>query len=244
MMSMDALTAAGFTLANFCDTSGNPSAAKVYAAARIILSQPDIIGYFGSGSGVASQEQYWSAYGLAKAFLETSLSIPAVIRLGGNGEDRAVDILHRAAEHLPAPVVGLKKDDTPAACAEIFASCLNTSHSAPLGSLPRRVPPFVGRADARAFELQFGTLWIDPTPCNPKVQDFLQNHCCGLFHVSAGAIEPTCAPNDLRTKDSELIALEIELFLTGNPVLFVDLPIPGLDATPEYQSSRPATQKA
>src|SRR5438874_2085217 len=91
MMSMDAIVNAGFTIANFTDTSGNPSASKVYRAARIILAQPDLVGYFGSGSGVASQEQYWSAYGLAKAFWELDLDIPAVIRLGGNTEDRAVD---------------------------------------------------------------------------------------------------------------------------------------------------------
>src|SRR6184192_3518567 len=84
MMSMDAIVNAGFTVANFTDTSGNPSASKVYRAARIILTQPDLVGYFGSGSGVASQEQYWSAYGLAKAFWELDLDIPAVIRLGGN----------------------------------------------------------------------------------------------------------------------------------------------------------------
>jgi succinyl-CoA synthetase beta subunit len=86
MMSMDAIVNAGFTIANFTDTSGNPSASKVYRAARIILAQPDLVGYFGSGSGVASQEQYWSAYGLAKAFWELDLDIPAVIRLGGNTE--------------------------------------------------------------------------------------------------------------------------------------------------------------
>ena len=91
MMSMDAIVNAGFTIANFTDTSGNPSASKVYRASRIILAQPDLVGYFGSGSGVASQEQYWSAYGLAKAFWELELNIPAVIRLGGNTEDRAVD---------------------------------------------------------------------------------------------------------------------------------------------------------
>src|SRR5205823_8346101 len=84
MMSMDAIVNAGFTIANFTDTSGNPSASKVYRAARIILAQPHLAGYFGSGSGVASQEQYWSAYGLAKAFWELDLDIPAVIRLGGN----------------------------------------------------------------------------------------------------------------------------------------------------------------
>src|SRR6266487_5892281 len=104
MMSMDAIVNAGFTIANFTDTSGNPSASKVYRAARIILAQLDLVGYFGSGSGVASQEQYWSAYGLAKAFWELDLDIPAVIRLGGNTEDRAVDILHRMSRLLRAPV--------------------------------------------------------------------------------------------------------------------------------------------
>ena len=121
MMSMDAIVNAGFTIANFTDTSGNPSASKVYRAARIILAQPDLIGYFGSGSGVASQEQYWSAYGLAKAFWELDLDIPAVIRLGGNTEDRAVEILHRMSKLLRAPVEGYRKTDTPAAIAARFA---------------------------------------------------------------------------------------------------------------------------
>src|SRR5207247_4280537 len=100
-VSMDAIVNENFTIANFTDTSGNPSAAKVYRAARIILSQPGLIGYFGSGSGVASQEQYWSAYGLAKAFWEMELSIPAAIRLGGNSEERAVQILQTSCRELP-----------------------------------------------------------------------------------------------------------------------------------------------
>ena len=110
MMSMDAIVNAGFTIANFTDTSGNPSASKVYRAARIILAQPDLVGYFGSGSGVASQEQYWSAYGLAKAFWELDLDIPAVIRLGGNTEDRAVEILHRHVEAAARGDRGLSQD--------------------------------------------------------------------------------------------------------------------------------------
>ena len=121
MMSMDAIVNAGFTIANFTDTSGNPSASKVYRAARIILAQPDLVGYFGSGSGVASQEQFWSAYGLAKAFWELDLDIPAVIRLGGNTEDRAVEILHRMSKLLRAPVEGYRKTDTPAFIAARFA---------------------------------------------------------------------------------------------------------------------------
>jgi len=70
MMSMDAVLNRRFKLANYCDTSGNPPASKVYRAAKIILSQPGIRGYFASGSGVASQEQYHSARGMVKAFRE------------------------------------------------------------------------------------------------------------------------------------------------------------------------------
>jgi succinyl-CoA synthetase beta subunit len=55
MMSMDAIVNAGFTIANFTDTSGNPSASKVYRAARIILAQPDLVGYFGSGSALRAR---------------------------------------------------------------------------------------------------------------------------------------------------------------------------------------------
>src|SRR5260370_2020019 len=121
MMSMNAIDTGGFTMANFTDTSGNPSASKVYRAARIILAQLELVGYFGSGSGVASQEQYWSAYGLAKAFWELDLDIPAVIRLGGNTEDRAVEIFHRTSKLLRAPIEGYRKTDTPAFIAARFA---------------------------------------------------------------------------------------------------------------------------
>ncbi len=127
MMSMDAIVNAGFTIANFTDTSGNPSASKVYRAARIILAQPDLVGYFGSGSGVASQEQYWSAYGLAKAFWELDLDIPAVIRLGGNTEDRAVEILARMSKLLGARIEGYRKTDTPAFIANRFAELVAES---------------------------------------------------------------------------------------------------------------------
>ena len=144
MMSMDAVSRVGFQLANFCDTSGNPSASKVYRAARIILAQPGLVGYFGSGSGVASQEQYHSAYGLAKAFVELGLSIPAVIRLGGNGEDRAVEILQAIGELLPATVLGYRKDDPPAFVADRFAELVEQSTGPAWSPRPRAIPAFAG----------------------------------------------------------------------------------------------------
>src|SRR5207302_11037532 len=122
---------------------GNPSASKVYRAARIILTQPDLIGYFGSGSGVASQEQYWSAYGLAKAFWELDLDIPAVIRLGGNTEDRAVDILRRMSQLLRAPIEGYRKTDAPAMIAGRFADLVASAGGTKWKPRTSRRPKFV-----------------------------------------------------------------------------------------------------
>src|SRR2546426_2037852 len=143
MMSMDAIVNAGFTIANFTDTSGNPSASKVYRASRIILAQPGLVGYFGSGSGVASQEQYWSAYGLAKAFWELDLDIPAVIRVGGNTEDRAVEILARLSKLLNARIEGYRKTDTPATIANRFAELVAESKGKKWRPRAPRIPQFI-----------------------------------------------------------------------------------------------------
>src|SRR5216117_555686 len=161
MMSMDAIVNAGFTIANFTDTSGNPSASKVYRASRIILAQPDLVGYFGSGSGVASQEQYWSAYGLAKAFWELDLDIPAVIRLGGNTEDRAVDILNRMSKLLRAPVEGYRKSDTPAFIAARFAELVAEAKGIKWKPHPPRVPKYVKDPSATMLPVKSGRVWID-----------------------------------------------------------------------------------
>lgn len=120
MMSMDALSKFGYKPANFCDTSGNPPASKIYRAARIILAQKNIDGYFGSGSGVASQEQFHSARGIVKALIELSSDFPVVFRLGGNGENEAIRILENYTKNIRAPVRCFGKDTSVTECAEIF----------------------------------------------------------------------------------------------------------------------------
>jgi succinyl-CoA synthetase beta subunit len=230
MMSMDAITNAGFTIANFCDTSGNPSPAKVYRAARIILSQPGIVGYFGSGSGVANQEQFWSAYGLAKAFWEMNLDIPAVIRLGGNTEDRAVEILQSACKGLPAPVEGYRKTDTPAKIAARFAELIDQRRG-PRGELPAwkprepRRPPFVGKSTSISFPLKGGTLWIDPAAWRTHAAPIIAR-CNALLRHEAGRPVPTLPPDQLAAKDSDFIAAEVECRRDGIEGLFVELDLP------------------
>lgn len=230
MMSMDAVTSAGFTLANFCDTSGNPSAAKVYRAARIILSQPGIVGYFGSGSGVASQEQFWSAYGLAKAFVELQLDIPAVVRLGGNSEDRAVEILTSTCKGLPAPVEGYKKDDPPATCAARFAELVAMSSGKQWTPRSKMKPAFVGSGYSFALAAG-GRVWIDHTHCDATTSDFIVHHGSMMLKLDEKSRKPVLAVSetDIANKDSEMIMLEIECRRAGKPVVFVDLPVPGID---------------
>jgi succinyl-CoA synthetase beta subunit len=227
MMSMDAIVNAGFTIANFTDTSGNPSASKVYRAARIILAQPDLVGYFGSGSGVASQEQYWSAYGLAKAFWELDLDIPAVIRLGGNTEDRAVDILHRTARLLRAPVEGHRKTDTPAFIAARFAELVANAGKKWKPRLPR-LPKFIKDPSATKFPVKAGHAWID-TSRWPQIRAAVVEHCVGLIVDRVGVPALSLPSEEFATKDSELLACDVECRLAGVEGFYLELDIPGLD---------------
>lgn len=241
MMSMDAITAEGFTIANFTDTSGNPSAAKVYRAARIILAQPGLIGYFGSGSGVASQEQYWSAYGLAKAFCEVNLDIPAVIRLGGNSEDRAVEILEDACRALSGKVEGYKKDDAPKTIARRFAELVEASQRTPsVSEWARRTrsasedhrpvrPSFVHQSTSTSFPIKAGTVWIDTPRWTPTIAATIHRLSAGLIKDETGKPALGISATDFMTKDSEMIACEVECRRAGLDVLYVALDIPGLN---------------
>ena len=228
MMSMDAIVNAGFTIANFTDTSGNPSASKVYRAARIILAQPDLVGYFGSGSGVASQEQYWSAYGLAKAFWELDLDIPAVIRLGGNTEDRAVDILQRMSKLLRAPVEGYRKSDTPAFIAARFAELVADAKGAKWKPRSPRVPKFVKSSPATMLPVKTGRVWIDTLQWQ-QIRPVIEANSGGLILDRDGAPAAALSTEEFATKDSELLACDVECRLAGIEGFYLELDVPGVD---------------
>jgi succinyl-CoA synthetase beta subunit len=228
MMSMDAIVNAGFTIANFTDTSGNPSASKVYRAARIILAQPDLVGYFGSGSGVASQEQYWSAYGLAKAFWELDLDIPAVIRLGGNTEDRAVDVLRRTSKLLHTAIEGYRKTDTPAFIAAHFSELIANVSGKKWKPRAPRVPGFVKDPSATKLPVKNGRLWID-TAQWPQIRAGVEAHSGGLIIDREGQPAAAVPNEEFATKDSELLACDVECRFAGIEGFFLELDVPKLD---------------
>jgi succinyl-CoA synthetase beta subunit len=235
MMGMDALQRHGFSVANFCDTSGNPPASKVYRAARILLSQPGVDGYFGTGSGVASQEQFHSARGLVKAFLEEPLAVPAVVRLGGNGEEKAIEILTGYTREIGVPIECYGKDTPVDFCAERLES-LVASFTAQAPRPPQRAPKPPSRP--YTFKTPTGEITYDHAVCE---------HCKSKACVAA------CVPQILKLSENgvpvlkvtleeaargrctECLACEVDCRALGAGGGHVHLPVPGLD---EYRASR------
>ncbi len=234
MMSMDALLAQGFKIANFCDTSGNPPAGKVYRAAKIIMSQPNITGYFGSGSGVASQEQFHSARGLVKAFLEDKPNYPIVIRLGGNQEDLAVEILEKFTKNLPYPAEGFKKDDSPEKCAARLKERLKEkpNKNADKNKYPAPIQP------DRSFKTLTGRVEWESSKCL-KCKDKPCISACtyGVLKIDQSGV-PALAIDEkdaAKGKCTECVACELECQFSGNKGLRIVLPIEGLE---EYRKKK------
>ncbi len=228
MMSMDAVLARGFKLANYCDTSGNPPASKVYRAAKIILSQPGIKGYFASGSGVASQEQYHSARGLVKAFQEEKIDIPAVIRLGGNFEEKACEILHAYLRDKGHRVEGYGRDDAPETCAARLDELINQSGGVAHEVRPMSEPQIP--EGAYVFQTMTGRLAVDHTRC----ADCRTRGCieaCAAKVLKLEAERPVLAisaEEALKGKCTECLACEIYCKHHERDAILIDLPIPGL----------------
>jgi succinyl-CoA synthetase beta subunit len=237
MMSMDALLARGFRPANFCDTSGNPPASKVYRAAKIILAQGPIDGYFGSGSGVASQEQFHSARGLVKAFREANLSIPAVVRLGGNSEDRAAQILGEYTRDLPATVEGYRKDDSADHCAERLRALVDGGPPGPGAAGTGPEPAFAADAPRPepgkpySFETLTGRVTLDHALCAGCESKACIETCVPrILKLEEGLpVLDISEEEAARGKCIECLACEIECLFHGAGGGLVDLPIEGLD---------------
>ncbi|MFH1933044.1 MAG: ATP-grasp domain-containing protein [Pseudomonadota bacterium] len=87
----------GYSPLDFCDTSGNPPSLKLYAAVKIILSQPQIQGYL-MQTGMAAQLLDNTARGIIKAFKELypetggKPNIPCVLCFRGRSDDVAVEL--------------------------------------------------------------------------------------------------------------------------------------------------------
>jgi succinyl-CoA synthetase beta subunit len=116
LVVFDALESVGLRPANYCDTSGAPSQEKVAFAAALIASQPGIDGYFFS-SCIANQPLSVTANGLVEGFRRVDWRGPTVVRIAGNQEAEAREIVGAwaEAEGVRAQVVGRELDEWQAA---------------------------------------------------------------------------------------------------------------------------------
>ncbi len=235
MMSMDALADQGFKPADFCDTSGNPPASKAYRAAQIVLSQPNIDGYFLSGSGVACQEQYHIARGLIKAFRDkpSMLTVPAVIRLGGNKEELAIEYLNRFCADLPVKVEAYGKDDKVTFCAERMRILID-EFVPPTPEQMASVKPLHNPdipTDLYRWKTLTGEITIDYAKC----ADCETKVCIDACKPSILCLKEDGNPelnvtfaDARRGRCTECLACEAECWFAGRNAIRIDLSIPGL----------------
>jgi succinyl-CoA synthetase beta subunit len=107
MIGADALMRHGLKIANYADTSGNPTAAKVYRIVKTIFSQPNIAGYILMGPVIANQEQWHHAHAIVRALkeeLKNRPNFPVILLIAGNKEKEAIEILKQNLNSLPARV--------------------------------------------------------------------------------------------------------------------------------------------
>ena len=103
MLGASALVTKGFKIADYADTSGDPTASKVYRVIKCILAQP-IDGYVLMGSALANQEQWHHAHGIVKAFREETErrpGFPVVLLVAGNKEKEAHEIIRNGLKDVP-----------------------------------------------------------------------------------------------------------------------------------------------
>ncbi len=229
MMSMDAVGSAGFTIANFCDTSGNPPASKVYRAAKIIMAQGPIVGYFGSGSGVASQEQFHSARGLVKAFRENWIEFPAVLRLGGNQEEKAIEILEGYTKDLPGRVECYGKDTSAVFCAKRLRELVDKGET----KTTAKPPGEPHSADYSFNTVTGGTISFDYSRCRECESKICVGECQRkiLELNDEGCPVLNITPDEAASgKCSECLVCEVECRFQGNRGGRIELPVPGLES--------------
>ena len=243
MMSMDALQRLGYKPANFCDTSGNPPASKIYRAARIIMAQKNIDGYFGSGSGVASQEQFHSARGIVKALREENPDFPVVLRLGGNGEEEAIRILESYTKTLKATVKCFGKDTSVNECAAFFdklvkdkqahkASDDNAGFSADSSSLHLKTENGDNFNATYSFStISGGTVSFDYSRCAKCSNRVCISGCYAGILKEENGLPVLNIPMTEAAKGKciECLVCEVECSMYGNNGGRIILPIKGID---------------
>ena len=191
---------------------------------------------------MASQEHFHSGRGLVKSSCEENLSIPAVVRLGGNSEDEAVKILTEYTKDLPAPVEGYRKDDTAAFCAERMQKLLSEQgDKSATRKMADPCTPEPNAKDPYTFDTPTGKIVLDHALCRDCESHICIETCVPQILKNEGGVPVlNISRDDAKAgKCTECLACEVECHVGGNKGGFVVLPIPGLQ---EYRAEMVGAQ--
>jgi succinyl-CoA synthetase beta subunit len=89
---LDVLGNQGLKPANFCDCSGSPPADKVFKSCKVVLSIPGIKAFMFI-SGVMTQDLTVTAEGIIQAYQELKPRIPFLVKLAGNRDREAYQMM-------------------------------------------------------------------------------------------------------------------------------------------------------
>ena len=238
MASLDAAKRQGLSPACYVDTSGNPPASKVYRAAKIILSIPNIKGYFMSGSGVASQEQFGLARAILKAFREVKPQIPAVLRLGGNGEDYAKELVDKFSTNLPAPMEAYQKRHSAEFCASRLRELVVSSQWSVVSEEKSVPSALVGvlklETEKYSFKTRTGTIHFDHSKFAENSTQKIVESCPAKILKADKNDKPVLAITEEEAEKGKCIeCLACEFADWENEIGGVEIkfPIEGLDST-------------
>jgi hypothetical protein len=125
-------------------------------------------------------------------------------------------------------VEAYRKTDTPAFIAARFAELVASAGGKKWKPRRPRVPKFVKDPSATKLAVKNGRVWID-TPRWPESRAAVETHSGGLIIDRDGAPVAALSNEEFATKDSELLACDVECRLAGIEGFYLELEIPGLD---------------
>ncbi len=248
MLAASALVARGFKIADYADTSGDPTASKVYRVIKCILSQP-IDAYVLMGSCIANQEQWHHAHGIVKALKEESEKrpgFPVLLLIAGNKERETHEIIKDGLKGVPLRwelygrdyiyatdfIAGRVKE-----LMEAYKKDKGDKYHAPIRK--RRVADTNNRLE---FNAKTAKITIDYSRCEPALRNISNPSCrfacvnaCRLYGRNILKIEgnkPVLAvtdPAEIERLDNECISCEFNCWLRGTDCITIDLPLSGLE---------------
>jgi hypothetical protein len=107
-----------------------------------------------------------------------------------------------------------------------------------------RLPAFVKDPSATSFAVKSGRVWIDTAKWS-QIRRAVETHSSGLIIDRGGAPAISLPAEEFASKDSELLACDVECRIAGVEGFYLELDIPGLAGIipSAKQESAPATSQ-